>query len=64
MRTETCTLPGEGFGASLIAYEADGFVVVQAGIFVVARWSRGDSVARDVFLVAGHLNGLKSKTLA
>ena len=33
-------------------------------MFVVARWSRGECVARDVFLVAGHLNGLKSKTLA
>ena len=64
MRFEEHTLPGEGFGASLVAHEDDGFVVVHAGTFVMARWSQDDTVARDVFLVAGHLNGLKSKTLA
>jgi transposase len=58
------TLPGEGFGASLISQCEGGFVVVMAGVFVLARWDERDTVARAMFLVAGHLNGLKGKTLA
>lgn len=64
MEIEQYDLPGEGFGASLISERVDGFVVVTAGVFVLARWDERDLVARAMFLVAGHLNGIKGTTLA
>ena len=64
MQIEEHTLPGEGFGASLVSREDCGFVVVSVGIFLLARWGKDDASARDVFVVSGHLNGIKGKTLA
>lgn len=64
MKIEEHTLPGEGFGASLVGREDGGYVVVSVGLFILGRWGKDDTTARDMFLVAGHLNGLKGKTLA
>lgn len=57
-------LPGEGFGAKLVAEEVDGWVVVTMGGFVLGRWSSDDLLTRDHFIAASHLNGLKGVTIA